>query len=267
LNGEREHHTGVETRWDPLSVIVDLVNQVADTPDEADARVEVVIEILRAALDARMGLMIRADLTHLDVRLIGRALTPPIAAGLRHELRVIRLSDPLLDPVVAGDLHPTTAARAYGELPWRNSSPRAGCIRIWGCDQVVSLPITGGAHFALFMFGRFGDDFTDADLHLLAAVQPVVGGLGRLLRDGGASGSAGPRPRRVTLTDREGEVLRLLARGYKAATIGRMAGCSERTVHRHLSNIYVKLGVRDRLSAVNRANELGLLTEDQVLLA
>lgn len=107
-------------------------------------RVEVVIEILRAALDARMGLMIRADLTHLDVRLIGRALTPPIAAGLRHELRVIRLSDPLLDPVAAGDLHPTTAARAYGELPWRNSSPRAGCIRIWGCDQVVSLPITGG---------------------------------------------------------------------------------------------------------------------------
>lgn len=95
----------------------------------------------------------------------------------------------------------------------------------------------------------------------------VVGGLGRLLREGGASGSAGPRPRRVTLTDREGEVLRLLARGYKAATIGRMAGCSERTVHRHLSNIYVKLGVRDRLSAINRANELGLLTEDQVLLA
>jgi DNA-binding CsgD family transcriptional regulator len=52
------------------------------------------------------------------------------------------------------------------------------------------------------------------------------------------------------LTDRENEVLLLVASGRTAARIGRELRISERTVHKHLENVYLKLGVHDRISAV-----------------
>jgi DNA-binding CsgD family transcriptional regulator len=61
------------------------------------------------------------------------------------------------------------------------------------------------------------------------------------------------------MTVREREVLRLLAWSWTAARIGRELRISERTVHKHLENLYGKLGVHDRLAAVLRAQELGLL--------
>lgn len=61
------------------------------------------------------------------------------------------------------------------------------------------------------------------------------------------------------LTLREHEVLALLAAGYTAGRIGRRLRISERTVHKHLENIYGKLEVHDRLAAVLRAADLGLV--------
>jgi DNA-binding CsgD family transcriptional regulator len=61
------------------------------------------------------------------------------------------------------------------------------------------------------------------------------------------------------LTRREREVLGLLVGGSTAARIARQLRISERTVHKHLENVYVKLGVHDRLAAALRALELGLI--------
>lgn len=61
------------------------------------------------------------------------------------------------------------------------------------------------------------------------------------------------------LTDREVEVLRLLAHGLLATSIAARLSLSPRTVHKHLGNIYEKLGVHDRLVAVNIARELSLV--------
>jgi DNA-binding NarL/FixJ family response regulator len=58
---------------------------------------------------------------------------------------------------------------------------------------------------------------------------------------------------RAALTERESQVVRLLATGATASCIGRQMRISERTVHKHLENVYAKLGVHDRLSAVLRA--------------
>lgn len=58
---------------------------------------------------------------------------------------------------------------------------------------------------------------------------------------------------------REREVLALLATGAKAARIARQLRISDRTVHKHLENVYAKLGVHDRLAAVLRALDHGLL--------
>lgn len=55
------------------------------------------------------------------------------------------------------------------------------------------------------------------------------------------------------LTKREREVLDHLARGCSNRQIGRSLGISERTVKNHLRNIFTKLGVGDRTSAVVKA--------------
>lgn len=63
----------------------------------------------------------------------------------------------------------------------------------------------------------------------------------------------------LRLTPREQAVLGLLAEGGTAAAIARRLMISERTVHKHLEHVYAKLGVSDRLSAVVRAELLGVL--------
>ncbi|MDQ2714667.1 MAG: response regulator [Chloroflexota bacterium] len=63
-----------------------------------------------------------------------------------------------------------------------------------------------------------------------------------------------------TLTAREQEVLRLLARGLRNKEIAARLYVSERTVNFHLANIYQKLNVSGRTEALSRAIEQGLIT-------
>lgn len=61
------------------------------------------------------------------------------------------------------------------------------------------------------------------------------------------------------LTDRELEVLRLLAGGYSNAEIAGALGVVERTVKNHVSAVLAKLYVRDRTRAVLKALGLGII--------
>lgn len=61
------------------------------------------------------------------------------------------------------------------------------------------------------------------------------------------------------LTDRETEILRLMASGYSNKEIANSLGVAEGTVKNHVSNILSKLGVRDRTRAVLKAFELKLV--------
>ncbi len=61
------------------------------------------------------------------------------------------------------------------------------------------------------------------------------------------------------LSDREGEVLRLVARGRSNREIARTLFVSEATVKTHLTHVYEKLGVGDRAAAVAVAYERRLL--------
>ena len=61
------------------------------------------------------------------------------------------------------------------------------------------------------------------------------------------------------LTAREREVLRLVADGYGNRAIADALTISEHTVHRHVANIYAKLGCSTRAAAVAEAARLSLL--------
>jgi LuxR family maltose regulon positive regulatory protein len=65
------------------------------------------------------------------------------------------------------------------------------------------------------------------------------------------------------LSERELEVLRLLGSELTGPDIARELTVSVNTLRTHTKNIYLKLGVNNRRSAVRRADELGLLTRSR----
>jgi len=75
----------------------------------------------------------------------------------------------------------------------------------------------------------------------------------------GAGAPAEPLPE--PLTNREEEILRLLAQGQTNPQIARELVVSPGTVKNHVRHIIAKLGVSDRTQAAVRAVELGLLTQ------
>lgn len=108
---------------------------------------------------------------------------------------------------------------------------------------------------------------TDAD-DLVRAVRVVAAGgswldprvTPRLLH---ALRSAGPRPGAVRslepLSEREVDVLRLMAQGANNVEIAATLFVSERTVKSHVSSIFTKLDARDRAAAIVLAFDAGLV--------
>lgn len=69
-----------------------------------------------------------------------------------------------------------------------------------------------------------------------------------------------PRPGLERLTERERQVLKLLAKEHRNDEIARQLGLSGQTVRNCLSTVYRKLGVASRTEAVMWAREHGLLS-------
>ena len=97
-------------------------------------------------------------------------------------------------------------------------------------------------------------DFTNAEVEIAERLHPLLVAVDHLTRSGEPSVGNG-----YDLTSRETQILHHLAKGATAARIGRELGLSDRTVGKHLEHIYAKLGCHDRLVAVDRARQWGLL--------
>jgi DNA-binding CsgD family transcriptional regulator len=131
--------------------------------------------------------------------------------------------------------------------------------RPWGVGDQLALPvhIRPDGHRA-FVVGR-DTPFSAAEMEFAGRVWRLLIGLDRQVQ---AFGVLRPEPdvaQDFRLTPRELTVLGLLVEGLTAGAIGRRLAIGERTVQKHLEHAYTKLGVRDRLSAVLRAQHLGLL--------
>jgi DNA-binding NarL/FixJ family response regulator len=74
-----------------------------------------------------------------------------------------------------------------------------------------------------------------------------------------AEESAAPRPELDLLTNREREVLVLIGTGLSNGEIAAELFVGEATVKTHVSNVLAKLHLRDRVQAVVRAHQLGLI--------
>src|SRR5438034_8088219 len=76
-----------------------------------------------------------------------------------------------------------------------------------------------------------------------------------------AAGQGAPRfARPGGLTDRESEVIALVARGLQTKQVARALGISVKTADRHIQNAYGKIGVSTRAAAALFAMEHGLAT-------
>ncbi|MEV5407266.1 response regulator transcription factor [Thermopolyspora sp. NPDC052614] len=123
-------------------------------------------------------------------------------------------------------------------------------------DQTLLAAIRAGAR------GYLLKEATPAEIartvEAVAAGQVVFGpGSGERVLAVLAGDGLGARPF-PELSDRELEVLDLLADGLTNQAIARRLFLSEKTIRNHVSNIFTKLGVPDRAAAVARARDAGL---------
>ena len=99
---------------------------------------------------------------------------------------------------------------------------------------------------------------------IVRAIEAVAGGeiiFGPAVAERALAAFTASEPRRGPfphLTEREHEVLDLVARGLTNQAIATRLVLSDKTVRNHVSNIFMKLGVGTRASAIVRAREAGL---------
>lgn len=139
--------------------------------------------------------------------------------------------------------------------PPKGRGPVGGVVS-WSCRHQLGVPLSSHGYRA-FVVGRDAE-FTERQIDLARQIQRLIVGLDHQVRTSVADRAKCASHARIT--PRELAVLGELAGGVTAAVISRRLGISERTVHKHLEHIYGKLDVTDRLSAVLRARDAGLIT-------
>jgi LuxR family maltose regulon positive regulatory protein len=91
------------------------------------------------------------------------------------------------------------------------------------------------------------------------SVRSVLSGTPAQVLHGYADYNKARNPHCGRLSEREIEVLRLMAKGYRQREIADRLFISLITVNKHLQNIYQKLGVDHKTKAINRASELKII--------
>jgi DNA-binding CsgD family transcriptional regulator len=249
--------------------ITDLTVDVLDHMDGSVLPAEAVFSILCPRLDAPGAVLQRTTWRSGETDIQAHGFSSSEVLALIAATHAMRFVHPLMVANARGDVEPATAQSAAGGwLSWGRSPAKAFLRDLRGWDQMISLPLRGGPTEVLaFAFSRAARDFDERDLDLMAAVQPLLTALDRHARligrwrqdDDRRAGAASSSAREADLTGRELSVLLCLAEGLTAGAIAHRLGCSPRTVSKHSGNIYRKLEVCDRLSAVLDAQRRGIL--------
>ena len=188
-----------------------------------------------------------------DLRLIGEAQNGEEAVALARELD----PDVILMDVRMPALDGVEATRRLVDA---NSRARILILTTFDLDEYVYAAIRAGAS------GFLLKDVQPADLvdaiRVVAAGNSLFGpeATQRLVaRFGQQPDPSAPTRSLDELTERELEILRLLATGLSNAELAQRLYLSETTVKTHVSAVLRKLGVRDRVQAVIAAYESGIV--------
>ncbi|MFJ9823905.1 LuxR C-terminal-related transcriptional regulator [Streptomyces sp. NPDC101160] len=200
-------------------------------------------------------------------RVLAGCVEIELAAG---DVENAQLAVDELDKLAAGFDSPylrAVAAHAHGAVLLAAGEPDAACIalrRAWTAWHENGAPYEA-ARVRLRLaraYRQVGDDDT-AEMELEAARQvferlgaePALDEVRRLMGRANRAGRPGPGG----LTPREIEVLRLIATGASNREIAESLVISDKTVARHVSNMFTKLGVSSRAAATAYAYEHDLV--------
>jgi len=172
-----------------------------------------------------------------------------------HPLHRWYTSQPDWSPVRISDVMPWERFRRT-RLLTEVLAPAGACHMI----AIMLVPPSSG-QFVYFGTTRADPDYTDGELELCRLLQPALVALYTALT---LAEHASPNGKAMALTRREHAVLGYLADGLTAEAIARRLSARPATVRKHLQNLYAKLGTSDRLGAVIRGRDLGLLHEDDL---
>ncbi|HEX7745003.1 MAG TPA: response regulator transcription factor [Micromonosporaceae bacterium] len=184
-----------------------------------------------------------------------------VVAGAEDGAEVLDLAVRLRPDVVLMDLHMpgVTGVEATRQLAATAPEVAVLVLTMFDDDESVVAALRAGARGYLVK-GAGGDRIVGA-IRAVAAGDAVFGadvaaGVLRVL----AAGRRGDRPGRPfpALTDREREILDLVAAGLGNREIAGRLTLSDKTVRNHVSNIFTKLRVADRAQAIVRARQAGM---------
>lgn len=187
------------------------------------------IEVVAEAADGRQAVelipQIRPDVVLMDMRM-------PVMSGL----------EAIQTLAGAGALPPTIILTTFDD------------------DEIVLAGIKAGARGYLLkdvsldqLVGAIRTVSAGGSLVQPAVSQRLLSGLEHLRNEFVSLDQPDP------LTDRETEILRLMAGGFSNKEIANSLNVAEGTIKNHVSNILSKLGVRDRTRAVLKAFELKIV--------
>jgi DNA-binding NarL/FixJ family response regulator len=199
----------------------------------------------------RKGLSSMLEDEH-DIELVGQA---------DNGLDAIALAEQCLPDVVVMDLRMPDLDGIAATRQLRERAPGAAVIvlTMFEDDQSVFAAMRAGAQGYLLK-GAEQDEIVRA-IRAVSVGEAIFGPqVARLVIEHFASGDGSARAAFPQLTEREREVLELIASGRGDATIAHDLTLSLKTVRNHVSNIFTKLQVADRAQAIIKARDAGLGT-------
>ena len=200
---------------------------------------------------------------------------------VRHGLRLVLDSEPDLEVVaevsngaeavqrvLTGDIHLAildismprmTGLQATREITQRTPDVRVLILSMHDSEQYLYEALRAGASGYVLK--------TVADRDLVEACRATMrgepflypGAVTSLIRDYLDRVRDGDTPREDPLSPRENEIFKLIAESYSSRQIADALVISEKTVERHRTNIFAKLGMNDRVALTRYAIRRGLI--------